>query len=80
MLTHEQVQGGWRSTLHGTLPGGALLAGVGESRRKSQADIAACEKALATVNLEQDKALLADAGLGDALIKLAAYSDPEGVP
>lgn len=72
--------GAWTSTVVVTLPDRPPLTGTGTAMRKTQADIAAAEDAMAKLEAEKgtvgghDWALIcAEAQAGDALVKLAGY-------
>lgn len=78
--TFQQKQIGlqWTSTINVALPDGRTLYGTAAASRKTQADVAAAEAALASLapDPEPEEDLWVDAQRGDALVKLAAYLAP----
>ena len=77
--SRQAGSGAWTSTVEITLPDRAAIIGVGTATRKTQADVAAAEDALARLEGEQATdarawaLIYAEAQAGDALIKLAGY-------
>jgi len=73
------MSGGWRSLVEVTLPDGRSLSGVGLHNGKRDAEIAACEEALAGIETHTaEESTWSDAQPGDLLIKLAAYMTLQG--
>lgn len=77
--TQDFIGGPWTSTVVLTLPGQPPITGTGKAMRKTQADVAAAEDALAKLKTEPSPTdhdwaqIQADAQAGDALLKLATY-------
>jgi hypothetical protein len=71
------------STVVVTFPDGRIIQGTGQGHRKSDADIAAAQDALALIDREHPDLLVdwiklaIDAQAGDALIKLSVYLSAE---